>query len=101
MYVEPWIFWLILAPVAAISALYIGYLAMILLGLLSLTIGLVFSLAHAWITTAVPTYSGRTATWILRPLVVPFRHVGPWLDYAVVAGVALALSIGGILWLSA
>lgn len=101
MYVEPWMFWLILAPVAAISALYIGYLAMILLGLLSLTIGLGFSLAHAWITTAVPTYSARTASWILRPLVAPFRQYGPWMDYAVVAGVALALSLGAIMWLAA
>lgn len=101
MYVEPWIFWLILAPIAAGMALYLGYLAMILLGLLSLTIGLGFSLAHAWITTAVPTYSARTAAWILTPLVEPFKHHGPWLDYAVVAGVAFVVSLGTLLWLAA
>ena len=101
MYVEPWIFWLILAPIAAISAIYIGYLAMILLGLLSITIGLGFSKAAEWITAAVPNYSGRTATWILTHMVAPFKQHGPWLDYAVVAGIAFALSLGALVWLAA
>ena len=97
MYVEPWIFWLILAPIAAVSALYIGYLALILLGLLSLTIGLGFSIVADWLTSI----TARAATWGLGYLVAPFKQQGPWLDYAVVAGVALALSIGSILWLAA
>lgn len=101
MYVEPWIFWLILAPLAAGMAIYLGALAMILLGLLSLSLDLGFSLAQHWIATAVPTYTGRTATWILRPLVAPFRHIGPWLDYAVVIGIGLAMSVGALLWLAA
>ena len=103
MYVDPWLFWLIFAPIAAACALYLGYLALLLLGLLSLTVGVGFAMASDWLTRLWPTCficSARTATWILTPLVAPFRQYGPWLDYAVVAGAALAISLGGILWLA-
>ena len=41
MYIEPWVFSLILAPIAAVSAIYIGYLTLLACWrLLSLTIGL-------------------------------------------------------------
>ena len=101
MYVEPWIFWLILAPIAAGMAIYLGYLALLLLGLMSLTIGIGFSIASEWLGRTVSTCTARSATWILTPLVAPFKQHGPWLDYAVVAGIGLALSVGGILWLAA
>ena len=96
MYVEPWIFWLMLAPIAAVSAIYLGYLAMILLGLVSLTIGLGFSM---------PLNGSHRSAHLLgadgnMASDSPCRAIqthGPWLDYAVVAGVALALSLGGSL----
>ena len=100
MYVEPWMFWLLLAPLAAVSAIYLGYLAMILLGLLSISIGLGFSLASEWLARRVPTCPARTATWILTPLVAPFKQHGPWLDYAVVAVLLVGVSLGAVLWLA-
>ena len=101
MYVEPWMFWLILAPIAAVSAIYLGYLALLLLGLVSITIDIGFAMANEWLARIVPTFTARTATWILTPLVAPFRHYGPWLDYAVVVGIGIALSLGALLWLAA
>ena len=100
MYIEPWLFWLLLAPVAAMMALYIGYLALLLVGLLSLTIGMGLSMACEGMSAVVH----GLAAWYARVLGVvvrPFRHAAPWLDYAVVAGIALGLSLGTILWLAA
>ena len=93
LYVEPWIFWLILTPIAAVSALYLGYLLLLLMGLLSLTIGLGLSMAcdglYAFVYRLAACYA-----WGLGYLVRPFKHHGPWLDYAVVAGIGIALGLG-------
>lgn len=97
MAVEPWIFWLILGPVAAIMALYVGYVVLLLLGLLSLTIGLCGSVAANWLTVRI----ARATTWGLRILVSPFTSQGPWLDYAAVALLLVGTALGGILWLAA
>jgi hypothetical protein len=100
MYVEPWIVWLILGPIALVMALTAGYLVLLLLGMLSLTIDLCLSGAADWLTVSL----ARAATWGLRyagPLVQPFKHHGPWLDYVVMAGLLLVLSIGSVLWLAA
>jgi hypothetical protein len=100
MYVDPWIFWLILGPVAAIIALSVGYLGLLLLGMLSWTISLCCSAVADWLTVSMT----RAATWSFRhagPLVQPFKQHGPWLDYVVMAGLLLALSLGSILWLAA
>lgn len=97
MDVDPWIFWLILGPVAAVMALYVGYLGILLLGLLSLTIGLGLSVAADWLMV----HTARAATWGLRILVHPFKQHGPWLDYVAMASLLLALSLGTILWLAA
>ena len=100
MYVEPWIFWLILAPVAAVMAVYVGYLALLLMGLLSITIGLGLSMAYDGLCAVG---NGLAACYArgLGFLVRPFRHSGPWLDYAVMAGLLVALALGSLLWLAA
>jgi hypothetical protein len=100
MYIEPWIFWMMLAPVAAVMALYVGYLALLLVGLLSLTIGLGLSMASDGMRAVV---NGLAAWygWGLGFLVAPFKQHGPWLDYAVMAGLLVALSLGSLLWLAA
>jgi hypothetical protein len=100
MYVEPWIFWLILAPIAAVSAIYVGYLILLLAGLLSLTIGMALSRACESMSAVV----NGLASWYARGLsflVSPFKHHGPWLDYAVMAILLIALSLGSVLWLAA
>jgi hypothetical protein len=100
MYIEPWMFWLILGPVATVMAVAVGYLALLLLGLLSLTLDLCLSGAADWLRVS----TARTQAWSLRhasPLVQPFKHYGPWLDYAVMAGLLVALALGSILWLAA
>ena len=38
---------------------------------------------------------------IFPPLLSPFRHVGPWFDYAVVTSMLVVLSCGIVLWLAA
>lgn len=100
MYVEPWMFWLMIAPLAAVSAIYLGYLALMLLGLLSLAIGLGLSVASGGMRAFV---NGLAAWygWGLGFLVAPFKQHGPWLDYAVMAGLLVALSLGSLLWLAA
>lgn len=100
MYVEPWILWLILAPLAAPVALYLGYLLLLLVGLLSLTMGMGLSMLSAGLSAFVNWLAACYARG-LSFLVRPFRHVGPWLDYAVVAGIGLAISLGGLKWLAA
>jgi hypothetical protein len=100
MYVEPWIFWLILGPVAAVMALAVGYLVLLLLGLLSLTVGLCLSAAADWLTVR----TAHAATWGLGhagPLAQLTGRHGPWLDYVVMAGLLVALSLGAVLWLAA
>lgn len=100
MYVEPWIFWLILGPVAATVALAGLYLGLLLLGLLSLTVSLCLAVAADWLTLRL----ARAQACGLRhvgPLVQRTAHHGPWLDYVVVAGLLLALSVGSVLWLAA
>ena len=90
MYVEPWIFWLILAPIGAVSAIYVGYLALLLLGLLSLTIGIGLSMIGDGLAAVVNGLAAWYA-WGLGFLVRPFRHVGPWLDYVAATTVLAAL----------
>jgi hypothetical protein len=100
MYVEPWIFWLMLAPIAAVSAIYVGYLLLLLAGLLSLTIGLGLSMACDRLYAVV----NGLAAWYARglgSLVAPFKRHGPWLDYVVMAVLLIALSLGSVLWLAA
>ena len=100
LYVEPWIIWLILAPLAAVSAIYLGYLALLLLGLLSITIEIGLSIACDGMSAFIHWLASCYA-WGLGFLVRPFKHHGPWLDYAVMAGILAALSLGSVLWLAA
>ena len=81
MYVEPWILWLILAPLGAVSAIYVGYLALLLLGLVSLSFCLGLSLGSEWLTARAGS------------LARPFRCYGPWFDYVAATGV-LAVLVG-------
>jgi hypothetical protein len=99
MVVDPWIVWLILVPLATGMALYVGYLVLVLLVLLSLTLGLWCAVAATWLATICT----RTGAWALRlsgPLVQPCKGHGPWLDYVVMAGLLMALALGIVLWLA-
>ena len=76
MYVEPWILWLILAPIAAVMAVYVGYLRLLLVGVLSITIGLGLSMAGDGLCPFV-NWLAACSTRDLGYLVRPFRHVWP------------------------
>lgn len=79
MYVEPWIFWLILAPIAAVSAIYLGYL------LFALAI-----LGGAYALLGV-CKCGEALSAGLGVGLFPFRHLGPWFDYVACTAVLAAL----------
>ena len=64
---NPGSFWLILAPIAAVSALYLGYLLLLLVGLLSIAISLGLSVGAAWLATGIGVLQ-RGASAPLLPL---------------------------------
>ena len=80
MYVEPWIFWLTLAPIAAGMALYLGYIMVLLV-----------TLGGMHVILGASKLGETLSAGLHRQILSPFRHLGPWFDYAVVAGILIAL----------
>ena len=77
MYVEPWLFWLMLAPIA----LYAGY------ALFALTILLgVYTLMGV-------CKLGEGLSTGFAVVLYPFRHLGPWFDYVACTAVLVALVV--------